>query len=39
MNVRQAHPPFVKAITTNLDLETLFVHMDHAGVAISMKKR
>jgi len=39
MNVRQAHPPFVKAITTNPDLETLFVHMDHAGVAISMKKR
>lgn len=39
MNTRQAHPPFVKAITTNPDLETLFVHMDHAGVAISMKKR
>jgi len=39
MNVRQAHPPFIKAITTNPDLETLFVHMDHAGVAISMKKR
>ena len=39
MNVRQAHPPFVKAITTNPGLETLFVHMDHAGVAISMKKR
>lgn len=39
MNARQAHPPFVKAITTNPDLETLFVHMDRAGVAISMKKR
>jgi predicted O-methyltransferase YrrM len=39
MNARQAHPPFVKAITTNPNLETLFVHMDHAGVAISMKKR
>ena len=39
MNVRQAHPPFVKAITTDPDLETIFVHMDRAGVAISMKKR
>jgi predicted O-methyltransferase YrrM len=39
MNARQAHPPFVKAITTNPNLETLFVHMDQAGVAISMKKR
>lgn len=39
MNARQAHPPFVKAITTNPKLETLFVHMDRAGVAISMKKR
>jgi caffeoyl-CoA O-methyltransferase len=39
MNTRQAHPPFVKAITTNPDLETLFVHMDRAGVSISMKKR
>jgi predicted O-methyltransferase YrrM len=39
MNARQAHPPFVEAITTNPELETLFVHMDRAGVAISMKKR
>lgn len=39
MNTRQAHPPFVKAITTNPDLETLFLHMDGAGVAVSMKKR
>jgi predicted O-methyltransferase YrrM len=38
MNARQAYPPFVKAITTNPNLETLFVHMDRAGVAISMKK-
>ncbi len=39
MNARQAHPPFVKMITTNPDLETLFAHMDQAGVAIAMKKR
>ncbi|VGO15351.1 Putative O-methyltransferase [Pontiella desulfatans] len=39
MNTRQAHPPFVEAITTDPKLETLFVHMDAAGVSISMKKR
>ena len=39
MTVSMAHPPFVKAITTNPDLETLFLHMDRAGVAVSMKKR
>ena len=39
MNVRQADPQYVKAITTNKDLETLFLHMDGAGVAVSMKKR
>jgi predicted O-methyltransferase YrrM len=39
MNTRQAHPPFVEAITENAALETLFVHMDGAGVSISMKKR
>ena len=39
MTVSMAHPPFVKAITTNADLETLFLHMDQAGVAVSMKKR
>lgn len=38
MNVRQAYPPFVKAITTNTALETLFLHMDQAGVGVSMKK-
>ena len=39
MNVRQADPKFVKAITTNPELETLFLHMDTSGVAVSMKKR
>jgi len=39
MNARQAHPPFVEAITTNPKLETLFLHMDEAGVAVTMKKR
>ena len=39
MNTRQAHPPFVEAITTNPALETIFLHMDQAGVAVSLKKR
>ncbi len=39
MNVRQADPKFVKAITTNPELETLFLHMNTSGVGVSMKKR
>jgi predicted O-methyltransferase YrrM len=39
MNTRQAHPPFVEAITSDPALETLFLHMDQAGVAVTMKKR
>jgi len=39
MTVRAAHPPFVEAITTNAELETLFLHMEGSGVAVSMKKR
>jgi predicted O-methyltransferase YrrM len=39
MNSRQAHPPFVEAITTNPELETLFLHMDLTGIAVTMKKR
>ncbi len=38
MNVRQADPDFVKAITTNPDLETLFLHMDGTGVSVTLKK-
>ena len=39
MTVRQADPRYVKAITTNPDLETIFLHMDAAGVGVTMKKR
>ena len=39
MNVGQADPDYVKAITTNPDLETLFLHMDATGVGVTMKKR
>jgi len=39
MNRRQADAKFVKAITTDPKLETLFLHMQGAGVSVTMKKR
>ncbi len=39
MNQRQADPKYVKAITTNPDLETVFVNMTTSGIGVSMKKR
>ena len=39
MNEQQADPDFVKAITTNPELETLFLHMDSTGVSVTLKKR
>lgn len=39
MNPRQADPEYVKAITTNPDLETLFLHMEGSGVGVTLKKR
>ena len=39
MNPRQADPRYVKFITTNPDLETAFLHMEGAGVAVTLKKR
>jgi hypothetical protein len=39
MSGRQADPKFVKAITTNPDLETLFVSAGASGIGVSMKKR
>lgn len=38
MTPRQASPDFVRAITTNPDLETLF-YMDGGGMSVSVKKR
>lgn len=32
-------PRFIKAITTNPALETLFIHIDGPGVAVTLKKR
>jgi len=39
MNVRQAHPRFVKAITSNPELETLFLNLESSGIGVTMKKR
>ena len=30
---------YVEAITTNPQLETLFLHMDRSGVGVTLKKR
>jgi predicted O-methyltransferase YrrM len=35
---RQANPEYVKGITTNPDLETIFLHKDSAGVSVTLKK-
>jgi predicted O-methyltransferase YrrM len=39
INPRQADPRYVEAITTNPALETLLLHMDEAGVSVTLKKR
>ena len=39
MNPRQADPDYVKAITTNPDLETLLLLKEGAGVSVTLKKR
>lgn len=39
MNRPTPSPEYLKAITTNPDLETLFFHMNEAGIAVTLKKR
>lgn len=39
MNVRQADANYVKAITSNPELETAFLYMEGSGVGVTMKKR
>lgn len=39
MNARQADPNYVKAITTNPELETLVLLREGAGVGVTLKKR
>jgi caffeoyl-CoA O-methyltransferase len=38
MNARQADPDFIKAITSNPTLETLFLNMESSGIAVTLKK-
>jgi predicted O-methyltransferase YrrM len=33
------NPDYVEAVTTDPNLDTIFVHMDNAGMAVSIKKR
>ena len=39
MNRPKPDPKFIEAITTNKDLDTVFVNMHAAGVSVSVKKR
>jgi predicted O-methyltransferase YrrM len=39
INQRQADPAYVKAITTNPNLETLFLNLETSGISVTMKKR
>jgi predicted O-methyltransferase YrrM len=39
MSPRMADPKYLKAVTTNPDLETVFVNKEAAGVGITLKKR
>ena len=39
MNMPKAESGYVKAVTTNPALDTVFLNMQSAGVAVSMKKR
>ena len=39
INPRQADPKFIKAITTNPQLETVLTQMNTAGVSVTLKKR
>ena len=39
MRVSPPDPKYVDAITTNPELETVFLKMDSAGIAVTLKKR
>jgi len=39
MNRGQADPNYVKAITTDPQIETLFLHMQGTGIGVTLKKR
>ncbi len=39
INRQQADPRYVKAITTDPNLETLFINLESSGISVTMKKR
>jgi caffeoyl-CoA O-methyltransferase len=39
MNFPRPDPAYIKAITTNPNLETIFLHMHSAGMGVTLKKR
>lgn len=39
MSVSQADPRYIKALTSNPGLETLFLNLETSGIGVSMKKR
>lgn len=39
MRIPEPDPKYIRAITTNQELETIFLNMHSAGVAVSLKKR
>jgi predicted O-methyltransferase YrrM len=39
MNFPPPDPEYIKAITTNPNLETIFLHMDGPGIGVTLKKR
>ncbi len=39
MNSPAPDPRYIRAITTNPELETVFLHMDAAGMGVTLKKR
>ena len=39
MNPQQADPRYLKAITANADLETVFLNMATSGIGVTLKKR
>jgi len=39
MNSPPPDPEFIRAITTNPDLETIFLHMYGSGIGVTLKKR
>jgi len=39
MSRAQADPRYLEAITTNPELETLFLNLQTSGIGVTMKKR